>query len=197
MYDLIILGAGPAGTAAGVYAARKKLKTLLITEEFGGQSVVSETIYNWIGDAEIAGNDLAKKFKEHLEYYNDGETLTLQSGARATEILKNEDETFTIKNSKGESFQTKTVFIATGFWLPKKLNIPNNDHKDVITSVEFLAKSRDYTRGIAPMPDIHENVIVIGGGDVSFDVARTLVRLQNEKYGYNHVQFVARKSEEY
>ena len=92
MYDLIIIGAGPAGTAAGVYAARKKLKTLLITEEFGGQSVVSETIYNWIGSPEISGSDLAKSFKDHLEYYNDGETLTLQSGARVSSIIKNNDE---------------------------------------------------------------------------------------------------------
>ena len=48
-YELIIIGGGPAGVAAGVYAARKQLKTLLITPEFGGQSVVSEGIENWIG----------------------------------------------------------------------------------------------------------------------------------------------------
>lgn len=93
--------------------------------------------------------------------------------------------------------ENDAVFIATGFWLPKKLNIPNNDHKEVVTSVEFLAAARDYTRGTGPMPDIHEKVIVIGGGDVSFDVARTLVRFQNEKFGKSHVEFVARKSEEY
>ena len=47
LFDLIIIGAGPAGTAAGIYASRKKLKSLLITPEFGGQSVVSEDIQNW------------------------------------------------------------------------------------------------------------------------------------------------------
>ena len=54
-YDLIILGGGPAGISAGVYASRKQLKTLLVTKEWGGQSVVSETIYNWIGTPAIAG----------------------------------------------------------------------------------------------------------------------------------------------
>ncbi|MFA5942829.1 MAG: FAD-dependent oxidoreductase, partial [Candidatus Paceibacterota bacterium] len=58
MYDLIILGGGPAGAASAVYAARKQLKTLLITGEFGGQSTVSETIYNWIGTPEISGASL-------------------------------------------------------------------------------------------------------------------------------------------
>ncbi|MBP6060861.1 MAG: FAD-dependent oxidoreductase, partial [Candidatus Pacebacteria bacterium] len=49
MYDLIIIGGGPAGVSASVYAARKKMKTLFITSEWGGQSIVSEKIYNWIG----------------------------------------------------------------------------------------------------------------------------------------------------
>lgn len=89
------------------------------------------------------------------------------------------------------------IFIATGFWLPKKLDIPNKDHPDVHTSMQFLSQARDYTRGEGPMPEVHEKAIVIGGGDVSFDVARTLVRLQQEKYGHHHVVFVARKSEEY
>ena len=96
MYDLIIIGAGPAGTAAGVYAARKKLKTLLITKDFGGQSVVSETIYNWIGSPEISGNKLAQSFRDHLEYYNDGETLTLSSGVGAKSIDENSDGSFTL-----------------------------------------------------------------------------------------------------
>lgn len=89
------------------------------------------------------------------------------------------------------------IFIGTGFWKPRLLNIKNNDHKDVQTSVEFLAAARDYTRGEGEMPEVHENAIVIGGGDVSFDVARTLVRFQIEKYGKHHVEFIARKDEKY
>ena len=66
MYDLIIIGGGPAGAAAGVYAGRKQLKTLLITREFGGQSIVSDGIENWIGEKKIAGFELAQKLEEHV-----------------------------------------------------------------------------------------------------------------------------------
>ena len=66
MYDLIIIGGGPGGVAAGVYAARKKIKTLLITDTFGGQSLVSNDIQNWIGTKSISGFDLAKSLEEHL-----------------------------------------------------------------------------------------------------------------------------------
>ncbi|MEK7227956.1 MAG: FAD-dependent oxidoreductase, partial [Patescibacteria group bacterium] len=59
-YELIIIGGGPAGSAAAVYAARKQLKTLLITIEFGGQSIVSTDIQNWIGTPHISGEGLAQ-----------------------------------------------------------------------------------------------------------------------------------------
>ena len=58
LYDTIIIGGGPAVAAAAVYAGRKKLKTLVITEKFGGQSIVSSSIENWIGELSISGMDL-------------------------------------------------------------------------------------------------------------------------------------------
>lgn len=166
MYDLIILGAGPAGTAAGVYAARKKLKTLLITEEFGGQSVVSDTIYNWIGSPEIAGNDLAKAFKDHLEYYNDGEILTLQSGARADSISRNDDGTFTITNTKGESFTTKTIFIGTGSARRKlpALGADRLEHKGLT-----------YCASCDGPLFSNMDVVVVGGGNAGFESAAQLL----------------------
>jgi alkyl hydroperoxide reductase subunit F len=66
MYDLIIVGGGPAGISAGIYAARKKMNTLLITDGFGGQSVVSAEIQNWVGTPSISGYDLAKNLEAHL-----------------------------------------------------------------------------------------------------------------------------------
>ena len=66
MYDLIIIGGGPGGVAAGIYAARKKMKTALVTDTFGGQSLVSSSIENWIGTKSISGFDLAKNLEEHL-----------------------------------------------------------------------------------------------------------------------------------
>ena len=67
LYDTVVIGGGPAGAAAAVYAARKKLKTLVVTESFGGQSMVSSHIENWIGEITLSGLDLAEKLKRHVE----------------------------------------------------------------------------------------------------------------------------------
>ena len=72
MYELAIIGGGPAGVAAGVYAARKRLNTLFIAETIGGQSTDSQDIQNWIGTPHIAGMDLAKALEAHLREYADG-----------------------------------------------------------------------------------------------------------------------------
>ena len=82
MYDLAIVGGGPAGVAAAVYAARKRLKTILITDDWGGQSTVSPEIQNWIGEPSIPGTELAKKLRTHVESYK-GEWLTIASPHRA------------------------------------------------------------------------------------------------------------------
>ena len=88
-YDLIIIGGGPAGVSAGVYAARKKLKTLLIAPEFGGQSIVSDGIENWIGTVKISGNDLAKNLKAHLLAYAT-DSVEVKDGEGARDINKTE-----------------------------------------------------------------------------------------------------------
>src|SRR3989338_211515 len=69
MYDIIIIGGGHAGAAGAVYAARKKLKTALVTESFGGQSIVSGGIENWIGTIKITGYDLAQALEAHVRAY--------------------------------------------------------------------------------------------------------------------------------
>ena len=76
------------------------------------------------------------------------------------------------------------------------MNVTGKECADVLYSTQFLAEARDYARGTSDMPCIHESVAVIGGGDVSFDVARTLARLQNIQFGKVDVQFIARKNEE-
>ena len=86
MYDTIIIGGGPAAVAAGVYAARKKLKTLVIARDFGGQSIVSNDIQNWIGDKSIAGTQLAKKLEEHLRAQEGIEIKNQQLAEKVEEI---------------------------------------------------------------------------------------------------------------
>ncbi len=132
-YELIIIGAGPAACAAAVYAARKRLQTLLIAEEVGGQSSVSDTIYNWIGTPEIGGGELAASLKKHIEYYTTPDhTLTLKLGARVTHITKS-DDTFTIA-VRDETYSADSVLIATGS-SHRKLDVPGAsefDHKGIM-----------------------------------------------------------------
>src|SRR5262249_49810991 len=117
-YDLIIIGGGPAGAAAAVYASRKRLKTLLIVAEWGGQSISSEPIYNWIGTPAIAGNDLAENLKKHVVANAMGaatpdSTLEIKDGYKATKVDK-ADGGFGVTIESGETFSTKTVLIAAG-----------------------------------------------------------------------------------
>ena len=166
MYDLIIIGGGPAGTAAGVYAARKKLKTLLITKEFGGQSIVSETIYNWIGTPEIKGSVLAESFQKHLEYYADDETLTLKKDVCVSQVRKNNKNEFIIIDTNSEQYISKTVLIVSGS-SRKKLTVrgaKNLEHKGLT-----------YCASCDGPLFTDMDVVVIGGGNSGFETAAQLL----------------------
>ena len=116
-YDLLIIGGGPAGVAAGVYASRKKLQTLLVTESFGGQSIVSEGIENWIGTIKISGEELAKSLEAHLRAYA-SPTVEIKTGSRVVEIKKHESYTeqnpLFVTKITDEEIITKSILIATG-----------------------------------------------------------------------------------
>jgi alkyl hydroperoxide reductase subunit F len=164
MYDLIIIGAGPAGTSAGVYAARKQLKTLLLTEEFGGQSTVSPEIYNWIGSTAISGNDLAKSFKEHLDFYTDKGYLEIESGSRVASVAQ-DGENFTVTTEAGDSFTTRTVFVAAGS-SRRKITVPG--------AAEFENKGIVYCASCDGPLFSGQDVVVIGGGNAGFETAAQL-----------------------
>ena len=163
-YDLIIIGGGPAASAAAVYAARKQLKTLIIAKEFGGQSVVSETIYNWIGTPEISGADLAKSFKEHVEYYK-GEYLEILEGELVEKVEKNGEE-FSLSTNKGNSYSSKTVLVASGSGR-RKLTVPGAE--------EFDNKGIVYCATCDGPLFAGQDVAVIGGGNAGFETAAQLL----------------------
>ena len=119
MYDLIIIGGGPGGVAAGIYASRKKIKALLITDSFGGQSLVSAEIQNWIGIKSVSGFELGKMFEEHLRA-QDGIEIIDDDLVVGVEKAK---EGFGIKTRNGKTFEAKYVLIASGS-RRKKLGIP-------------------------------------------------------------------------
>src|SRR3989338_10067168 len=129
MYDVIIIGGGPAGSAAAVYTARKKLKTLLITESFGGQSIVSDDIQNWIGEKHISGFELAKKFEEHVRSFSDVVEVKIPEKAivvRGVECAENRPCDYEVETDKGNKYQGKAVILAAGA-RRKKLGVPGED----------------------------------------------------------------------
>jgi alkyl hydroperoxide reductase subunit F len=111
LYDTAIIGGGPAGAAAAVYAARKKLKTLVITEAFGGQSTVSSGIQNWIGEATISGLDLAEKLKRHVEAQTG---IEIRTPERVVSVTQGADCIFKVKTDGGNLYRSKTVIVCSG-----------------------------------------------------------------------------------
>jgi len=165
-YDLIIIGGGPAGSAAAVYASRKRLQTLFITAEWGGQSVVSEQIYNWIGTPSLSGNELAENFKKHVMANGGaGQTLEVKEGEKVTKVEK-KGEKFSVKTESGEEFETKTILIATGSGR-RKLAAKGADRLE--------HKGLTYCASCDGPLFSDQDVVVIGGGNAGFESAAQLL----------------------
>jgi alkyl hydroperoxide reductase subunit F len=164
MYDLIIIGGGPAGVSAGVYASRKQLKTLFITSEWGGQSTVSPDIQNWIGTPSISGTKLAEDLEGHLRAYA-GEWVDILEKEHVTGIEK-ADDLFTVSVARGESAQAKTLLIATGS-KRRRLTVPGAD--------ELEHKGVTYCASCDGPIFAGQDVAVIGGGNAAFETAAQLL----------------------
>jgi alkyl hydroperoxide reductase subunit F len=165
IYDLIIIGGGPAGSAAGVYASRKQLHTLLITPEWGGQSIVSPAIQNWIGSPTISGNQLANDLKAHVETYA-GEHVTIASGRRVTALSTNDDGTHTVTLDNDETATARAVLIASGSQR-RRLDVPGAD--------TFEHKGVTYCASCDGPIFAGQDVAVIGGGNAGFETAAQLL----------------------
>ena len=164
MHDLVIIGGGPAASAAAVYAARKLLKTALVAGEFGGQSTVSTDIQNWIGTPHISGADLAKNLKAHVMEYA-GDILTVKEGMLVTGITGTAGN-FTVTLDKGDAISARAVLIASGS-NRRKIEIPGAD--------EFENKGLTYCASCDGPLFTGEDVIVIGGGNAAFETAAQLL----------------------
>lgn len=163
MYDLAIIGGGPAGVAAGVYAARKRLKTALIAEVIGGQSTDSQDIQNWIGTPHITGMEFQKALEAHLREYADG-VVELKLGERA-EAVSSIAGGFSIKTSKG-SYEARAVLVAAG-GSRKKLEVPG--------AAEFENKGVTYCASCDGPLFADQDVAVVGGGNAGFETAAQLL----------------------
>jgi alkyl hydroperoxide reductase subunit F len=169
--ELIIVGAGPAGITAAVYAARKKLDFAVVTRDIGGQAAWSGEIDNYPGYQYVSGVELVRKFREHLETFK----FDLREGQGMT-VIRQEAQGFTVVLQNGEELSARTIIMATGK-RPRLLNVPG-EAKYLRKGVNFCATCD------APLFG-GKNVAVIGGGNSALDAALQLVRIAKKIYVIN------------
>ncbi len=167
-YDLAIIGGGPAGAAAAVYASRKRLRTIVITKDWLGQSSVSEKIENWVGTAAISGVELSKNLETHAKTYakdpsNGSEILTFKDGEACIEISKS--EIFSIKTNKS-SYESRTILIVSG---------SSRRQLDIKGAKEFEHKGLTYCATCDGPMYSDQDVVVVGGGNAAFESAAQLL----------------------
>ncbi|MBI4317499.1 MAG: FAD-dependent oxidoreductase [Chloroflexi bacterium] len=167
MYDLIIVGGGPAGMSAGIYAARHRLSTLLLAPNLGGQAADSWLVENYLGFKSISGAELVERFEEHL-----GTHQVERERDAVAEVTRAEDG-FGVRTSRGKEFLGKAVIVCTGRF-PRRLGIPGEKEFDQ-RGVAYCATCD------APLfADL--NVAVIGGGDAALQAAAQLLPIASRVY---------------
>ncbi len=169
-YTLIIIGGGPAGVSAGIYSARKRIKTLLITKDFLGQPGKTADICNYPGFPQIKGLEFSQKLKEQLfglsNKQDKGSVLFVREGEEVVE-LKKENSLFLVKTKNGE-YRAKFVIAASGS-KPRTLGVPGEK--------EFVGRGVSYC-SICDGPFFADkSVVVAGGGNSGLEAAIDL-----EKY---------------
>lgn len=167
MFDLIIIGAGPAGMTAGIYAARAKLETLVIAGEFGGWIARENVeIENYPGFEKIPGKELIGRFKNHLESFG------VRTKMAEVFELKKRDGIFEVSAGE-EKFSAKALIVATGA-SPRPAGIPGEQ--------DFLGKGVCYCATCDGPLFAKKDVAVIGGGNAAFDAARFLAKFAGKIY---------------
>lgn len=167
IFDLIIIGAGPAGLSASIYASRYKLNHLIFGVESGGQMNEIQNIENWPGEISISGKELIEKMIEHTR--NFGVDITKESIAS---IEKSDDEIFEIKTSKN-LYKAKSLILAMGA-KARKMNIPGEK--------EFTGRGVSYCATCDAMFFKDKTVSVVGGGNSAAVVALTLSDFAKKVY---------------
>ena len=170
MYDVVIVGSGPAGLSAAVYARRAKLKTLVIEKAgySGGQIVNTSDVDNYLGLQGIEGFEMAMKFRSHAEHFEaeflDDEVVSIQD---------KEDGTYDIVLKSDKSISTKTIILATGASYGK-LDVPGE--------IEYTGRGVSYCATCDGAFYKGKIVAVVGGGDVALEDALYLSNIADKVY---------------
>lgn len=171
MYDLIIIGLGPAALTAGIYASRREMNVLIVGKEIGGQLIWADIIENYPGTIDIKSFELISNMKKQAE----------KSGARIVideikEVKKDKNNLFVLKSNKN-TYKAKSVIISTGL-SPRRLEIPGE--------IEFNGKGVSYCANCDGPFFKNKTVAVIGGGNSAFDAAEVLSKIANKVYLIHH-----------
>ena len=168
MYELIIIGGGPAGMTAAVYAARKKLNTLLISKDIGGQVNWTMGIENYMGYQFIEGVELIRKFEEQVKQF----PLDMKVGESVISLSR-KNGMFEVRTDKGEAYQSKVAIIASGK-RPRQLNVPGEER--------LKGRGVSYCASCDGPLFSDMKVAVIGGGNSALEAADDMLKIAEHVY---------------
>ncbi len=163
LYDVLVLGGGPAAMTATLYAARKMLKVAVLTKDFGGQVTETSDIENYMGFQTIKGEDLARKFQEQVLAFD----VPVRRDDTVKTVRKEGDE-FLVNMESGRTFRGRTVIVATGK-RSRPLNVPGEK--------EFAGKGVAYCATCDAPFYKDKRVVVAGGANSAFTAAMDLLKV--------------------
>lgn len=167
-YDTIIIGLGPAGYSASIYASRYKLKNLIIGKEDGGQIGEAHLVENYPGIQDITGKGLMENFKQHAMKFKPSIVQAEIKG-----IKKEKNKTFTLIDGNNKKYSTKTIILATGMTY-RKLKITGED--------DFIGKGVSFCFVCDGLFFKNKTVAVVGGGNSAAMAASYLSEISKEVY---------------
>ena len=162
IYDVIVIGGGPGGIAAGIYATRKQMKTLFLTESVGGQSTVSAGIENWIGTVSIPGWEFAQSLEKHLRAQ---EGIEIVVGAKASGIAEHNGH-YIVSATNDVSYETKSIILATG---------GRHRHLDIPGEEQFVGKGVVFCSTCDAPFFRNKKTVVVGGGNSGLEAVEDLL----------------------
>lgn len=169
-YEVVIIGAGPAGMCAGMYAGRSMLKSVVLEQGFpGGELLNTEVIEDYIGFEHILGFELAEKFNNHAVKFG----AEIQTSIRVEKVKKVDDGTFETRIENGDIYRSPAVIITAG-GTPVKLDVPGE--------VEYAGKGVSYCAICDGAFFKGHTISVVGGGDAACEEADFLTRYAEKVY---------------
>ena len=178
LYDLVIIGGGPAGMTAAVYAARKRLETLLVSKDLGGQTLLTSEVENYMGYQYITGEELAAKFQEQVKQF----PIALHVGDGVEKLaaegrLRQSEGQFSITTKGAKRFRGRTVIIASGK-RSRAINVPGEGR--------LIGRGVSYCATCDAPLFAGKDVAVVGGGNSAFTAVADLIPIAGQIYVVNH-----------